>query len=452
MNGKGDTGFGGAIVRAGMVTLAAHALGQILRFAGNLILTRLLVPEAFGVMLVANVLVFGLTLFTDFGFRQIVVRSPRAGSREFLDTVWSLQILQGLLIAALLLAAAGLLAVARSFGLLPADRTFSSPELPMVLGWLALAALLTSTESTKLHMATRNLQVARIAALELGAQAVALTVTLLWARATGGVGALVGGACISAACRTLATHLLLEGAPNRLRCDAAAAREVLSFGAPIVLTSCAGFLVSSGDKLLLGWVLPTQAMGAYAIAVLLVAACHEAAGKLIAQVAYPAMSKAYVRDPGSLRAAYLQVRRKTDTGCLAVAGLLAGCGDRIVALLYDTRYAQAGTYLCILALSLIGVRYRVLSQVYLVIGRPRLMLYEQISQMAALALGIFAGFRLFGVVGAVWGVALSYVFAQAWNVFYLQGQLGLFSRRLELQGLAVFAGAAGLGSLLARLL
>jgi O-antigen/teichoic acid export membrane protein len=446
-----DTGFGGSIVRAGMVTLGTHVFGQFLRLCGNLILTRLLLPEAFGVMLVANVLSFGLTLLTDLGFRQIVVRSPHAGSREFLDTVWSLQILQGIAIATLLVGAAGLLPAVRSFGLLPASSTFSSPELPMVLGWLAVAALLTATESTKLHMATRNMQVARLAALEIGSQAVALSVTVLWARATGGVGALVGGACISAACRTAATHLLLHGERNRLRWDAAAVREVFSFGAPILLTSCAGFLISGGDKLLLGWVLPTQAMGAYAIAVLLVNASHDAAGKLIGQVAYPAMSRAYARDPGSLRGAYLQVRRKTDAGCLVVAGLLAGCGERIVAWLYDARYAQAGTYLCILALSLIGVRYRVLSHVLLVIGRPRLMLYEQITQILSLVPGIFLGFRLFGVIGAMWGVALSYVFAQVWNVFYLQGKLGLLSRKLELQGVAVFAIAAVIGRLIASL-
>lgn len=446
-----DTGFAGAIVRAGMVTLGAHVVGQFLRLCGNLILTRLLVPEAFGLMLIANAVWFGLTLFTDLGFRQIVVRSPRAGERAFLDTVWTLQILQGVFIATLLVAAAGLFRVAPSFGMLPASSTFASPDLPMVLGWLAVAAMLTATESTKLHMATRDLQVTRIAALELGAQVVSLGVTLMWARATGGIGALVAGACISAACRTLATHLLLAGKANRLRCEAAAVREVLSFGAPILLTSFAGFLISSGDKLLLGWVLPSQAMGAYAIAVLLVSAFHEAAGKLIAQVAYPAIRRAYGRDPGALRSAYLQVRWKTDTGCLVVAGLLAGCGERIVGFLYDARYAQAGTYLSILGLSLIGVRYRVLSQVLLVIGRPRLMLYEQISQIVALFLGILLGFRFFGAVGAIWGVALSYVLAQAWNVFYLQGKLGLLSRRLELQGLAVFAAAAGLGKLIGSL-
>lgn len=440
--------FGKAVVRAGMVTLGAHVLSQLLRFCGNLILTRLLVPEAFGVMLVANAVWFGLILVTDFGFRQVVIRSPRAADHRFLDTVWTLQLGQGVFIASLLLAAAGLVRAGASMGVVPVGSTFSNPDVPWVIGWLSLAALLASGESTKLYVANRELQVARIASIELGAQVIALAVTLSWARSAGGVAALVAGACVGAACRTLATHLVLQGRRNRICYDAEAGREVLAFGAPIVLTSCIGFVISNGDKLMMGWLLPATAMGAYAIAVLLIAAFHEAAGKLMAQVAFPAISNALSHDPASLRANYLRVRTKVDAACLVPAGLLASCGDRLVTLLYDARYAQAGAYLSILAVSLLGVRYRLLSQVFLVIGRPRLMLYEQLSHLLALAVGIPLGFRLSGATGVVWAVALSYVSAQGWTVLYLQRRLGLFSMQVELQGLAMFAASAALGTVL----
>jgi O-antigen/teichoic acid export membrane protein len=441
-------GIGQVVLRAGIVTLGAHVLTQLIRFAGNLILTRLLVPEAFGVMLVSIVVWMGLTLFTDVGLRQVVIRSSRAGDPVFLNTVWTLQILQGLLIATLLVATAGVLSVATSMGLIPHGSTFSSPDVPWVLAALAVPALLQSLESTKMSVASRNLQVSRISAIELGCQVVALGVTVTFARTIGGVTALVAGAFASSICRTLATHLVFDGHRNRLCYDAPSAKEVLTFGAPIILTSCMGFIVSNGDKLALGWVLPAQAMGAYAIAVLLVSTFHDAAGKLISQVMYPAISRAVSHDPGSLRASYLRVRATADAGCLIVGGLLVSLGDRVVALLYDGRYAEAGTYVGILGLSLVGIRYRVLNAVFLTIGRPRLQLYEQISQLTVLVPGILLGFRFGGPRGAVWGVAVSYLTAQLWNVFYLQRKLGLFSAALELRGVAMFAAAAGLGTLL----
>jgi O-antigen/teichoic acid export membrane protein len=441
-------GFGKIFLRAGMVALGSHVVGQLIRFCGNLILTRLLAPEAFGVMLVANVVWVGLTLLTDFGFRQVVIRSPNAANPQFLNTVWTLQILQGLFISALLLAAAGAMHVAGSTGIIPGGRTVASPELPWVIGWLSVVALLSSAESTKMHMASRNLQISRIAVIEIGSQLIALSVTLALAIRTGGVEALVAGACVSTACRTAATHLLLHGHSNRFRFDKAAVQEVVSFGAPIVLTSCLGFLVLNGDKLVLGWVLPAPAMGAYAIAVLLISAFVDACGKLMSQVAFPAINSAVARNPGALRDSYLHVRSRIDTACVAAAGLLGGCGDRIVAILYDSRYAEAGSYLSILALSLLGIRYRLLSQVFLVIGRPRLTLYEQVSQILALVVGIILGFRFFGTTGAVWGVALSYLFAQIWNVALLQPKLGLLSLRLELRGAVIFAVTFGLARLI----
>ncbi|HSV77812.1 MAG TPA: oligosaccharide flippase family protein [Ramlibacter sp.] len=442
--------FGRTVLRAGMVTLGAHVLSQVVRLCGNLILTRLLVPEAFGVMLVAGVVLIGLTLLTDVGLRQVVVRSPRAGRPDFLNTVWTLQILQGCFIAAVLLVASGAIPVAARMGWIPAGSTLASPDVPWVMGWMSVTALLIAFESTKMHMAIRNLQLGRLAIIDLGAQLAALGVMLAWVRISPGVGALVAGAWAAAACRTLATHLVLEGQPNRLQYDGAAAREVLSFGAPILLTSCLGFAVAHGDKLLLGGLLSAKAMGSYAIGFLLVAAFHDVLTRLLAHVAYPAISGAVARDPGALRASYLRMRSNIDMACLIGAGLLASCGDVIVALLYDARYSDAGTYLRILALSLLGLRYRVLSQVFLVIGRPRLLLYEQVTHAVCLVPAIFIGLRIHGVIGAVWGVALSYVLAQFWNVFHLQRKLGLFSAEVEWQGVLVFAAAAGTG-MVARL-
>lgn len=437
--------FGKTVLRAGMVTLGAHVLSQLVRLCGNLILTRLLVPEAFGVMLVANVVWLGLTLLTDFGLRAVVIRSPQADRPDFLNTVWTLQILQGLLIATSLVAAGGLLALAARTGMIPPGSTLASPDLPWVVGFMAIVALFAAGESTKFSQATRKLQMMRIAAIDLGAQLIALGVMLTWAGTAGGVGALVAGACAGSACRTLATHLVLEGQPNRFHYDGVVAMEVFYFGAPILLTSCIGFAMAHGDKLLLSWLLPANAMGSYVIGFLLVATFHEAAVKLMGLVAFPAISGEVGRDPGSLRGTYLRLREKGDTACLLIAALLASCGDLLVALLYDARYSDAGTYLRILGLSLVGIRYRLLSHVFVVLGRTRLLLYEQITHLACLIPAVLIGLRFFGPIGAVWGVASSYVVAQVWGLFYLQRKLGLFSAELELRGVAIFAAALASG-------
>ena len=65
------------IFAAGGWTVAGFGLSQALRFGTSLLMTRLLVPEMFGVMAIANMIMIGLAMFSDIGLRQNVVQSKR---------------------------------------------------------------------------------------------------------------------------------------------------------------------------------------------------------------------------------------------------------------------------------------------------------------------------------------------------------------------------------------
>lgn len=63
---------------------------QAIRLASNLILTRLLFPEAFGLMALIQVVIVGLTLFSDVGIAPSIAQSKRGDDRDFLDTAWTI--------------------------------------------------------------------------------------------------------------------------------------------------------------------------------------------------------------------------------------------------------------------------------------------------------------------------------------------------------------------------
>ena len=54
-------------LRGSAWVVTGYALQQILRLGGNMILTRLLIPEYFGLMALVNVFVVGLQMFSDLG-------------------------------------------------------------------------------------------------------------------------------------------------------------------------------------------------------------------------------------------------------------------------------------------------------------------------------------------------------------------------------------------------
>ena len=83
------------IVSASAWTLIGIGASRLLSLVNNLILTRLLFPEAFGLMTYVSVIILGVQLFSDIGVRASVLTNERGDDPEFLNTAWVLQILRG---------------------------------------------------------------------------------------------------------------------------------------------------------------------------------------------------------------------------------------------------------------------------------------------------------------------------------------------------------------------
>ena len=93
-------------MKAGAWVMGGHVSSQLLRLASNLIMTRLLVPEMFGIMAVANILILGLALLSDLGLKQNIIQSKRGEDPVFINTAWTVQILRGVMITVIALAVA----------------------------------------------------------------------------------------------------------------------------------------------------------------------------------------------------------------------------------------------------------------------------------------------------------------------------------------------------------
>ena len=67
-------------------TIASYGSSQIVRFASNLILTRLLLPELFGLVGLAYVFIVGINLFSDIGLGPSIIQNKRGEDPQFLNT------------------------------------------------------------------------------------------------------------------------------------------------------------------------------------------------------------------------------------------------------------------------------------------------------------------------------------------------------------------------------
>ena len=174
----------GRMLRAAAWLLGSNLSSQALRLASNLLLTRWLAPEAFGLVAAVNTLYFALVMFSDLGIWQSIVRSERGNDARFLGTALSVQLLRGLLLAAAVGAVAGGVHLAATAGWFAAGTVYTDPRLPGLIAVFALCALVQGAESTRLASAQRDLRGRELARLELLTHLAALAVTLACAWAT----------------------------------------------------------------------------------------------------------------------------------------------------------------------------------------------------------------------------------------------------------------------------
>jgi O-antigen/teichoic acid export membrane protein len=425
------------ILRAGSWTLLGYGGTLILRLGNSLILTRLLVPEVFGLIAIVATVAVMVNLLSDIGLRQAIVHSKHGDDPRMLDTAWTMQIVRGGLIWTACCLGALMLYGAQQADMLPAGSVYASPQLPLLLALGTFGALLEGFHSTKRFTADRRIEPKRVVLIEIGSMLIGTAASVLLAWHLRSVWALVFGGLVGVVVSVLCGHLLLHGHRNRLAWDADYARQIFSFGKWILASSLLYVLAMYSDKLLLGvWVTPAV-LGCYAIAQSLSQVLELALGRVIGQVTGPAFAELMGHSPHRLREVYLRLRLMFDLIFVVSAGLLFAIGPWLVGLLYDPRYALAGTILQILSFSLLFGRYAVSTNAYLALQLPKAQALMNLVRVIAFLVGVPAAYSYFGIDGVYWAIALHPLLTVP-VVWWLDRRFGIFSLRHELLTLAAW--------------
>lgn len=399
-----STGPRPAVPRTGILSRAARGsawtamsfvAAQGFRLISNLILTRLLFPEAFGIMALVTMLLVGLTLFSDMGVGPAIMQSKRGDDPDFLNTAWTVQILRGV---GLWLAAC---AVAY-----PAALFYDQPLIAQLLPVASLSLLLAGFEPTRVDTAYRHLLLGRLTALDLIATLAGIAMMLVFAAMTKSVWALAFGGVGTAAMRLALMWLFMPGQGNRLRWEKAAGHELLHFGFWIFLSSVCGFLVSQGDRAVLGKYLSIEGLGVYNIGAFLAMFPIMLGSAVTARVLIPIYREHPENDP-TAKKRLEKIRFFVTGGLIAALAFLALTGPLIVNLLYDVRYQSAGgVMVAICAVQMIVVVFLTYDQAALAQGDSRGFFVVSAAKATLQTLGFLIGAHFLGLAGAMLGQAI----------------------------------------------
>ncbi len=386
-------------IRGTIWTIAGYGAGQILRFGSNLVLTRLLFPELFGLMALVYVFITGLHLFSDIGIGTSIVQNKRGDDPAFLNTAWTLQILRG-----------GVLWLGCCLIALPVAMFYKEPQLSWLLPVVGLNTVIAGFNSTALFTLNRHLSVKQLAIFELLGQVISIAVTLVWAYFNKSIWALLVGGFVSSLFQLIWSHRLNTGTSNRLAWDKEATKELIGFGKWIFISTALTFLSMNSDRLILGKFFTLELLGVYGIAYTLADIPRQVVAAVSGKVIFPAYSK-FAELPRELFREKIQRSRQPILLATAVGlAVLVGLGDFAVTVLYDNRYANAAWMLPLIALGAWpAILLNTIDTALFALGKPNYVAYGCFFSFLLLAIGIPVGFSLFGDVGAVMAVPLSNV-------------------------------------------
>ncbi|MBN8292184.1 oligosaccharide flippase family protein [Rhodobacter sp. NTK016B] len=380
----------GRIMRSSMFTIAGFGFQQAIRFGSNLILARLLFPEAFGTMALVTVLLVGLTMLSDLGIQPAIQSSKRGDEPDFLNTAWTLNMIR----AVVLFAAACALAW-------PMAWFYDEPMLLQLIPVAAISMLLLSLEPTRAETASRHMLLGRVTLLEISAQVISIAAMLLLAWWTQSIWALVVGNLVNAGARAALAWVILPGIVNRPRIEKEAAHELVHFGRWIFFSTMAGFLVLQSDKLILGRFLSMEELGLYNIGFFLAGFPLMLGQLLVQRLMIPIYRSS---PPSESRENFLHLRRirfmLSVMLFLGVAPLALG-GVYIVDLLYDARYVESGAVTMLVSMALLpqmlGLTY---DQVTLASGDSRGFFTLNATRAVVLVVLLLVLVPMLGIPGA----------------------------------------------------
>ncbi|MCA9273513.1 MAG: oligosaccharide flippase family protein [Phycisphaerales bacterium] len=391
-------------VKASMWTMGGFALGNFLRLVSNIILAYLLVDNigALGLMALVNAFLQGLRMFSDVGFNLGLIQHQRGEDKHFVSTAWTLQVIRGVV----LYTACWIFAI-------PFANYYGEPILAQLIPVTGVITLLNGCASSGMVLAKRNLDVKKLTLIELGTQSAGLVVMMVLAFQHASVWALVAGNITGAVFRTVVSHIVFSEHRAAIGWSNAAAKDLLRFGGWIFVATILTFVTSQIDKLAFGKVFNVTWLGIYGVAATFSTVPMQAVMRLGNQVVFPTYAKVINRGE-DLSKVLDRVRQPVlvATG-LAASGMFAA-GPWAVELLYPVKFYDAGWMLQILA---VGMLMRVLSETskaaLMAIGKPRAIATGQVMKIIGFVVLTWVGYRYWGMMGFIAGVALSDCFQYA---------------------------------------
>lgn len=421
------------------------AVEQGLRFLRNMVLTRILAPEVFGIMAILQAVQMLLQAVTEAGLRQAVAQHPEGDSRTYLNAVWWLSVGRGLLMALVAWMAAPFIAA-----------YYAQPELLWYLRVLFLGVVLDGAGSPAVFAAVKRLEFRKWVMSITAGGILGVLFTVALAQVWPVVWALIVGSLLEAFCRTLLSYLVCPFLPS-LCLRRRQVADLLRYCRGVAGLSFLHFVFMRIDVFVIGKLCSLPLLGIYNISLSLAQLPFMLIESTLQQTVMPVFAKVQA-DVARLRQMAVFLALAVLGLCLPILVFTGFAGGWMLALAFGEAYRPAAWPLTLaMAAAIVRVTVSPLMIVYFSIGRPHLhRAYEMVRVVCMLAV-IIPAVAHFQLAGAAAAGLLAMLAASVCQLLVFRRTTGLalgrtvwhgtlFALATAAPGLLAGAAAMGLGS------
>ena len=398
------------IAKGAVWMVAFKLIDRGVGLASTIVLARLLAPADFGLIAIAMMLIGALQLLFAFNFDVHLIQKADAGRDQF-DTVWTFNVLFGMLCAALLAALAHFVAV-----------FYREPRLEAVVYTLAVGCFAAGFANIGLVIFRREMRFDREFKYMLGKRLAPVLVTIpiaiwqqsYWALA---IGQLTG---------TLASVLLSYYVSDyRPRFSLKAKSELFHASKWLFINNMLQFLNGRAAEFVIGKFAGVAGLGVYTISSEISTLPTTELVAPINRAAFPGYSR-LAHDIDQLRNSFLGV-----ISAIALFALPAGIGivavaDLMVPAVLGWKWLSAIPLIQVLAVyGVLTALQTNIGYVYLAVGRPRLITAVAGVQFVVLLALLLPATWYWGATGAAWSFLITAICMVPVNQVLIARQLHL---------------------------
>jgi len=387
------TSVAGRVVQGAFWVLALRGLGRVATTVRTLVLVRLLTPHDFGLVGVALAVVACAEALSVTGVALALV-SGRRDDRDAFDTAWTIGIIRGALVSAVLMLLAPTLAT-----------FFGSPEATNLIRLMSLAPLIDGFNNIGVIEFRRDLTYGPHYVLQAAGEFADLFVAVPLAWWMGSAWALAWSWIALWVVRVLVSYVIHPYRP-RLRIVRAEVPTLLRFAGHVTGASALTWLTTGGVDALVGRVLGIEALGLFRMAKLVALLLPTEVAGVLSWVSVAAFAR--VDAVGDhLRRTFAELWRVTLAVALPFSAGTALFATSFVPAILGERWTAIVPAVQVLAVvALLRAMISVTNAAFQGRGRPKYQMYASVAELAVLLVAFVPLSNATGLAGAASAVAL----------------------------------------------